>query len=1162
MEKDLNQIITHGATPEQSIDTNLLNQHTKKITGAFSRKLRWNMLTQLYIFDFNRITREQLSNKEDLLQPGAYTDVSGEWCCIFVTESQKVQEYISRCTSSLEILSVRFSSISELDVGHLTGLKELTLDNNQTLVEVRELKNLSKLAKLDLTNTGVGPVLNLNDFPLLAELRLDRTFISYIHLTAELTQLRAFHARYSNIEDADFLRFLPAATTVDLANTKISKLPLLDSLHDLEQLYLSGTQLTVLPSLKEQSKLQMLSLSSTPIVSLEGIEFPAHLNYLDLSGIGVQYLPESIGKLQELQTLDLSEMHLNSLPEWFPNLNLEFSLEWGSGIRLRNTIITGVDMTIFSQPRDMVVQWFRERRTTQINDSSIFLPNSKYSASRGFCPSKSIFSSLLGDISQSMVAPMVSMPTFNIPILGSIKYGKTSPIDYLDKLHIASLKPNYHRSYEPYRQNIDIIKDRQPQGVHELDETPAPLNEIKVVFLGDGESGKSHTIARLLKNGEQAEDFPGVSTPGIVIQDMTYEINGNYVQVHFWDFGGQEILHSMHRMFLTTRTLYVVLLNVREGNQDERARYWLHNIRSFANGAPVLLVLNKMDMNRNASVNENDLRTLYPKLTDIVKMSALTDSADSIRNNLIAAMKRSISDLDILESPFLPAWNRLKEKLRTMTTPYIRGKEYSILSEECGVEKNELVRKALLKWFSDLGISFHYGDSAKLEDYVVLRPDWITNAVYIIIFNKIDEVKNGLVSHEAIYHLLHPSPEDASRIKRAVPETIYQVEEVEYVLNVIRKFRLSFQVDDGMEFMPMLCDGNSTKIAREYSDDPLALEFRMEYDYLPNNVLHRLMVERHRDLDQNNVWLTGARFVYGNTGLSAVVKSEGNLLRVMVRAEKPRYTADMYLDLLKEDLERINNVMGLSVKEQQVIYKADGITECIDYDDILTALEVGDSHLNSKIRRKKIPIQDILRQTNYHVDENKKQLILDIARACEMMQANKDNWVKDEDGRTTYIRDILTAKKYIVHDQHRSGRSEEGKKSGQLDLDIRIDADVDWTIFEALNIRGKGKAQLKNWDQHLRKVLDYYNAIGMPFLFHVSYVECPKDKFLPIYKAFYAHLNTFSPTGFNLQPQFTKETSLSPTGYSQNRFIQAVECVYDCGGASMTVYHYFVRVGE
>ena len=51
----------------------------------------------------------------------------------------------------------------------------------------------------------------------------------------------------------------------------------------------------------------------------------------------------------------------------------------------------------------------------------------------------------------------------------------------------------------------------------------------------------------------------------------------------------------MHRMFLTQNTLYVVVLNVREGNQEDRARYWLHNLKSFANGAPVLLVLNKAD---------------------------------------------------------------------------------------------------------------------------------------------------------------------------------------------------------------------------------------------------------------------------------------------------------------------------------------------------------------------------------------------------------------------------------------------------------------------------------------------------------------------------------------------------------------------------------------
>ncbi len=177
------------------------------------------------------------------------------------------------------------------------------------------------------------------------------------------------------------------------------------------------------------------------------------------------------------------------------------------------------------------------------------------------------------------------------------------------------------------------------------------------------------------------------------------------------------------------------------------------------------------------------------------------------------------------------------------------------------------------------------------------------------------------------------------------------------------------------------------------------------------------------------------------------------------------------------------------------------------------------------------------------------------------MQDNKDNWDKNEDSRTTYIRDILTAQKYFVLDQHRGGMSESGKQAGELDLDIRLEADVEWTIFEALNIRGQGKAQIKNWNQHLRKLLDNYNATGRPFLIHISYVECPKDKFLNIYNSLYVHLSSHSPTGFILQVQSTKEVSLARSGYSQNQFIRVVKCVYDCGGASMTVYHYFVRVG-
>ena len=431
-------------------------------------------------------------------------------------------------------------------------------------------------------------------------------------------------------------------------------------------------------------------------------------------------------------------MKLKELPDWLPEPGLPISRNvLGDGIRLCNTTVEGVDMSIFDQSQETILEWFENRKAQ-------------------------------------------------------------------------------------------------------------PLNELKVVFLGDGGAGKSHTIARLLNDGAQTGDFPDISTPGIVIKDKPYKFEDKEVKVHFWDFGGQEILHSMHRMFLTERTLYVVMLNVRDGTQDDRARYWLYNLRSFAKGAPVLLVLNQMDMNENATLNESDLRKLYPTLApDVVKLSTLKYSDGEFEEKFIDVLRRQIGSMDILAFPFTPSWSRLKEKLQNMEKPYIFSDDFRKFCDECGVTDSDKIRRNLLNWFSDLGVSFCYSGSASLEDYVVLRPDWITNAIYIVLFNKAETANNGQVSHEVIYKML--SSRDMEKYRRTVTKATYKPYEVDYVLKVFRKFRLSFLAEDGIEFLPMLCNANANPISTVYETDPDALEFRMYYEYLPNNVIHRLMVEMRQD---------------------------------------------------------------------------------------------------------------------------------------------------------------------------------------------------------------------------------------------------------------------------------------------------------------------------
>lgn len=90
------------------------------------------------------------------------------------------------------------------------------------------------------------------------------------------------------------------------------------------------------------------------------------------------------------------------------------------------------------------------------------------------------------------------------------------------------------------------------------------------------------------------------------------------------------------------KLINVVFVNARDNTQDERARYWLHNIKSFADNSPVIMVINQMDQNPSASVNESSLRRLYPELRDIIKMSAITFTKEAFEDALQKQIIRNI----------------------------------------------------------------------------------------------------------------------------------------------------------------------------------------------------------------------------------------------------------------------------------------------------------------------------------------------------------------------------------------------------------------------------------------------------------------------------------------------------------------------------------------
>lgn len=1005
----------------------------------------------------------------------------------------------------------RESQLIEINVSGCNKLTRLNCRYSPNLTTLQGLDSLPHLTHLMLCGAGKLTALpGVENLAQLISLTLDYCCsLLVLPGLGNLTQLNTLVlSGCSSLTALPGLGNLTQLNTLDLSGcSSLTELPGIENLSKLKELRISDCiSLTELPELECLTQLPSLCFSNcSRLKKLSGIENLTQLTSLDLSNCcSLAELP-TLKNLTHLTSLNLS--NCSSLTE-LPELD---GLSELSTLDLSGTAITRIPDSI----RKMKALEDLDLSDLHLEELPDWLPE--------------IAASFILDKDKGKYGY-------------GYEYGDRKVKVYLQNTTVDGVDMSIF--LQPHRMVLQWFKERKKGNT-------VPLNEIKVVFLGDGESGKSHTIARLMNDGGDPVDYTNQSTPGIVIKNKKYDLGDRTIQVHYWDFGGQEILHSMHRIFLTKRTMYVILINARDDTQGDRARYWLHNVKSFAPDAPVLLVLNKIDQNPKASVDEKDLRGKYDKLTRVIRMSALKYPRSRFNWEFTEVLLEEIRKTGFLDVSWPISWTKVKGELEEMNGHYIMGDAYQDICRNCAVSTNQ---KDLLHWFNDLGVSFCFcdEDDYALEDYIILRPDWITNALYIILFNECEGAVNGLIPHKSIYHLLTHAGKDPL-IRCVLPQAKYKPSDIQYVLGVMRKFQLSFSNGVGHEFIPMLCQQNSTVDIQYFQNDPDILAFNMEFDYLPNNLLHRLMVERKKELDMDKVWRTGARFQQPETGLSAVVTIDNNTLHIFIRHTNDLHRPNTYLAMLKANADRIWKKMGLQAPRNQIVYKLDGKQDVFDYEELKIMAEVGETTVFSKLRRRRLPIEAIMNQSAPDGLEEENKLLHAVLKSCEQIQREPECRGSKEDNRNRRMRDTLQNFGYDIHDQTQIGISGSGKDVGELDLMVYREDSIPWSVIESLRVYDRAK---RDWNSHLSKLLDNYNPHGVPFLFMVTYVDCEKAKFDAIWIEYQAHIQKHDTGKF----EYVKESFEILTEKHNNFYLQIARSQYRCGGYVPTVYHIFVQV--
>lgn len=291
----------------------------------------------------------------------------------------------------------------------------------------------------------------------------------------------------------------------------------------------------------------------------------------------------------------------------------------------------------------------------------------------------------------------------------------------------------------------DTMKDLRIWWKETADVKKTKLNKtVKLQIIGNGNAGKS-SIIEALKNGSCQKQFK--STHGIVIDELIYKLETDEIIFNVWDFGGQEIYHGTHNLFIASQSIHVLVAddeseqlaherkkipdrdNPEEEVLHQPLQHYINLSRRRSPRSTRVIVKNKVD-DEKTETNTSLYSISKQNNIDFLNISATKGAGiDELRK--ILAKKRN----DVLEfkMPMPSSWLDVRQYLiNNLSKPELvrtRLINLETFDEICKLHKvSDYSKKALLAFLHHQGIIYQHEEL--LKDVIITDQKWALDAIY------------------------------------------------------------------------------------------------------------------------------------------------------------------------------------------------------------------------------------------------------------------------------------------------------------------------------------------------------------------------------------------------------------------------------------------------
>ena len=511
-------------------------------------------------------------------------------------------------------------------------------------------------------------------------------------------------------------------------------------------------------------------------------------------------LPEWIGNLAQLETLNLSYNQLTSLPESLGNLTLlrKMYVSGNKLVELPKSIGLLLNLQILFLGDNQLTKLPDEiGNLTELIELLIYRNNLKTIPESLGRLTKLKLLYLQGNQLSDLPASLSQLKNlFDLDLKGNPVNPELSAT-LSEGLSTAKV---YLRS----KQSDSII-----------------LNEAKLILVGEGEVGKTCLMDSLL--GQPFREHE--TTHGIEIQSFNVTTDSQTsITLNAWDFGGQRVYRPTHQLFFSAPAVYLVVWKPREGSQAGQVKEWIQLVKRREPSAKILIVATHGGpQQRQPDIDRQELWDLFGKET-VVDFFFVESKPDEQGNRKgIDELKRAIAQV----AASLPEVGRsvpksfadVRQALQDKGAPYLPLREVLDICRAHNMDDE--IARLFITISHRLGHLTHYENDPTLRDIVILRPDWLATAMSYVLDDEATRAAHGLVKFSRLAHLW----DDKNRADDSrYPATLHPI-----FLRLMERFDLSYRVADPT------ARGRGDPMGRPY-EDTTSLIGQLVPDIRPQNI--------------------------------------------------------------------------------------------------------------------------------------------------------------------------------------------------------------------------------------------------------------------------------------------------------------------------------------